>query len=517
MRWTWFSIAMIAMAQEPIRVSTRLIETRVVVRDKNGAVGDLTADSFRVFEDGKPQKIAIFRVSNTATEPNAPKLELPPGVVSNRAAGVTRQLGYRVLLMDQLNTEVADQDFARKQALKMFGETEIREPVAIYALNDSLKVLQDFTTDTIRLKKAMEAFTPAHSEELTIADSSTDRSPAMSGRANAVANRGNQVVRSFGNRERSEATVAAFAELAESLARVPGRKTVVWITGSFPATFLQMPGRVSESTVTVRALSAGDGMEDALKAARALGTADVAVYPVHARGLVTRSGTPRQFGRDAGMVDLPAELAAEVWMADQTGGRASYNRSDLDASIREALEDSDVIYTLGFYSQRDKPDQKFHELKVEVDRPGVELRSRAGYFDREMKAEGDVTAQLRRALSAPMDASEIGLRAGMERDGANFRIAVQVDFKDLQLEMDNGKWKGSANVAFVSQSADGKTLETATKGIRFDMTEEAYQSRRSKGFTLEQTLPARKGTARVRVVVLDRTGTAGVVTIAPVP
>jgi hypothetical protein len=105
----------------------------------------------------------------------------------------------------------------------------------------------------------------------------------------------------------------------------------------------------------------------------------------------------------------------------------------------------------------------------------------------------------------------------MERDGANFRIAVQVEFKDLQLETENGKWKGSANVAFVSQSADGKTLETATKGIRFDMTEEAYQARRSKGFTLEQTIPARKGTARVRVVVLDRTGTTGVVTITQVP
>ncbi len=349
MRWMWLVIPMLAADQEPIRVSTRLIETRVVVSDKKGAVGDLTVDSFKLFEDGKPRKIAIFRVSNTVTEPNAPKAELPPGVVSNRTAGVTRQLGYRVLLMDQLNTEVADQDFARKQALKMFGETEIREPVAIYALNDSLKVLQDFTTDASRLKKAMEAFTPAHSEELNIADSSTDRSPAMTGRANAVANRGNQVVRSFGNRERSEATVAAFAELAESLARVPGRKTVVWITGSFPATFLKMPGGASESTVAVRALAAGDGREDALNAARALSTADVAVYPVHARGLITRSGTPRQFGRDAGMVDLSAEVATEVWMADQTGGKASYNRSDLDASIREALEDSEVIYTLGFF------------------------------------------------------------------------------------------------------------------------------------------------------------------------
>jgi VWFA-related protein len=514
MRWVFFAMGLVAMAQEPIRVSTRLIETHVVVRDRHGAVGDLTAESFKLFEDGKPQKIAVFHVSNASAEPQAPKAELPPGVVSNRAAGVLRQTGYRVLLMDMLNTEISDQNYARKQALKMFGEMDVHQPVAIYALSDSLRVLQDFTTDASLLRRAMEAFKPAHSEELTIADSSTSRSPAMTGTANAIANRGNQTVRSFGNRERSEETMEAFAELAESLARVPGRKTVVWITNSFPAEFLKSPGGPSESISAVRVLTAAEGGSDAIKVAQALSAAEVAIYPVHARGLTARTVNPKAFGPGTPTVaNLPAELSMAVWIADQTGGKASYNRSDLDASIREALEEADVVYTLGYYSLRDKPDQKFHELKVHVERPDVEVRSRMGYFDREAPAHGDVTALLRRAASAPIDATDIGLTAAMERDGSNFRIAVKVDFADLMLDPEDGKWKGSANLAFVSQSADGKTLEMATKTMRFDMMDQAYQARRQKGVTVEQVIRARKETARIRVVVIDRTGATGAVTL----
>ena len=90
---------------------------------------------------------------------------------------------------------------------------------------------------------------------------------------------------------------------------------------------------------------------------------------------------------------------------------------------------------------------------------------------------------------------------------------MKVDFADLVLDAEGGKRKGSANLAFVSQSADGKTLEMATKTMRFDMTNEAYQVRRKKGVTVEQAIRARKETARIRVVVIDRNGAAGAVTI----
>jgi hypothetical protein len=203
------------------------------------------------------------------------------------------------------------------------------------------------------------------------------------------------------------------------------------------------------------------------------------------------------------------------WIADETGGRAIYNRNDIDAEVREALEDGDVSYTLGFYEERGKADGKFHELKVKVDRPGVEVRSRTGYFDEESKtADGDPMTLLRHLADAPTEAREIGLTGAMARAGANFQVAVLVDFKDLRLVQSDGRWKGSANVAFVSQGAEGRALDLASKEMQFDMTEEAYRARCREGLAIEQAVPVRAGVTRIRVVVADESETAGSVSIA---
>ncbi len=489
MRWSLFAIGLLALAQEPIRVSTRLIETHVVVRDKHGAVGDLTVEQFKLFDDGKPQRIAIFRVSQLpGTEAARPAL--PPGIFTNRYTPGTRQKRYRVLLIDTLNTETADQLYIRKEILKMLDGMEVHDPLAIYTMGDTFHVLQDFTTDAALLKKAMEGFKPEESRELYTSNTPT---PPMLGRGGgiATAKQGFQDIRDAANRDRTQMTLKAFEQLAEYLTRVPGRKTMVWISNTFPARFLR--------TEELRW--------------RALIAADVAIYPVHARGMAYSIVNPRDPGGPA-LASLRGEQDALNWVAEQTGGRAFYNRNDLDESTREALEDGEVVYTLGFYSEREKPDEKFHDLKVKVERQGVDVRSRAGYFDREAKTDGDSMALLRRAADAPVDSGDIGLVAAIAREGANFRVAVQVDFKDLLLEQDAGKWKGSTNLAFVSQAADGRTLDLANKGITFDMTDEAYRARRRDGFAIEQSIPVHPETARIRVVILDQTGSTGSVTIA---
>jgi hypothetical protein len=65
-----FALTTVAVAQQseaPIKVTTRLIETNVIVRDHHGPVGDLTEKDFKLFDSGKEQKIAVFRVSKVDT------------------------------------------------------------------------------------------------------------------------------------------------------------------------------------------------------------------------------------------------------------------------------------------------------------------------------------------------------------------------------------------------------------------------------------------------------------------
>ena len=51
-----------AAAQEPIRVSTRLIEVNVVAHDSHGAVSGLKESDFKLFDNGKPQRIRPARL-----------------------------------------------------------------------------------------------------------------------------------------------------------------------------------------------------------------------------------------------------------------------------------------------------------------------------------------------------------------------------------------------------------------------------------------------------------------------
>jgi VWFA-related protein len=450
--------------QQPIKVTTRLIETSVIVRDAHGPVTDLTVDSFKLFDSGKEQKIRVFRVLKPEATPAVTGPLLPPGVFSNRYAKAPARPPRRTLLLiDTLNTSFPDQASAQKQVLSILKTIDIHDPIGVFVYGERSRVLQDFTSNRELLTRAAEAFRPEQSHLLMMAQ------PQRMGSSRAM--------RSAANIDRSVETIDEFEQLGKYLAGVPGKKSVIWISNGFPQAALRdRPDRL-----------------------RLLDRADVAIYPVYARGLIFSRST--------------AEIDALKWIADETGGRAFYNRNDVGASIQEAIEDTAVTYTLGFYSQHDKPDGNFHALKVSVDRPSVDVRHRAGYFDVDPKTEPRTSGIP--PASIQEDASDIGLTAAIVRAGSNFQVAIQIDFKDFRLTQDNGKWKGSAELGFVSQSAKGATLESSSKTLTFDMTDKAYQARRIEGLTLQQLIPVHDATAVIRVVIVDRSGPVGSVSIIP--
>lgn len=67
-------------------------------------------------------------------------------------------------------------------------------------------------------------------------------------------------------------------------------------------------------------------------------------------------------------------------VADETGGRAIVARNDFLAGLRQMLQDSSSYYLIGYNSTRSPTDGKFHEIKVRVKRPGIDVRARKGYW-----------------------------------------------------------------------------------------------------------------------------------------
>ena len=161
--------------------------------------------------------------------------------------------------------------------------------------------------------------------------------------------------------------------------------------------------------------------EEMERTARALNAANLAVYPVDARGLMgnpaldaSSRGNTKQGGKGMGQKAMRGIQYTQDTMknlAERTGGKAYINSNDLKGAIREAIEDSRATYTVGFYPTHNTWDGKFHELKVHTDRKGLNIRYRLGYyaFSDQPLTDKETKAAFQEALWSPLESTALGM------------------------------------------------------------------------------------------------------------
>ncbi len=109
--------------------------------------------------------------------------------------------------------------------------------------------------------------------------------------------------------------------------------------------------------------------------------ANASFYTVDPRGLPVFDSS---MGPGAPPVNVDAQLLRGRLdslraLADTTDGIAVLNNNDLDTGMKRISDDLSSYYLLGYYSTNGKLDGRFHEIKVRVKRPGVDVRARKGY------------------------------------------------------------------------------------------------------------------------------------------
>jgi VWFA-related protein len=232
---------------------------------------------FTLLEDGREQPIALFSPAGAA--PAAARAERAPGDFSNHGADTPSSL--TVVLFDRLNTPADAQRFARDRIVKFLSQIRNDDVVALYALDSStLRILHAFSSDAASLSRALAASAAREPAELDKTESASEAlAPWLKGTSRALTEMGTDA--------RSLATIDALQSIANQLAGVRGRKNLVWVSANFPVSF--RPGGAA-------------GTFD--RAARALDDADVAIYPVDARGLsaapIAAAETPTPSPRLAG-------------------------------------------------------------------------------------------------------------------------------------------------------------------------------------------------------------------------
>ena len=117
-------------------------------------------------------------------------------------------------------------------------------------------------------------------------------------------------------------------------------------------------------------------------------TADIAnrnntsFYMLDPRGLATGEFDLSQVGIDHETDQRMLQATQETLyvLADQTDGRAIVNRNNVAPGLAQILKDQTSYYLLGYTSSAAPTDGEFHEIKVEVNRPDVQIRARKGYY-----------------------------------------------------------------------------------------------------------------------------------------
>jgi VWFA-related protein len=502
-----------------IRATTRLVEINVAVHDKKGApVTGLIAEDFTILDGGKEEKIATFSVESRGT-PQESYQPLPPNIFSNRIAreGGT-PTNVAAILLDALETGFSDQAYARQQMIKFLSQLQPQDRVALYVLGrGGLHIVQDFTSNPSPLILAIRAHRLRIAAQAggTTFGAGSSIMPTLGGPAALAAARLDEglwamsISRNISRQSLQVNVLNALQAIAQHLSGLPGRKSLLWITGSVPLPqtldhfSLRNPGGTSNTIMSGRVR----------ETIRLLSQADMALYPVDARGLYTdpdynaeNGGIPSQAGSALG--GMGSQILAMNYYAQETGGRSYHDTNDLKAALRNALDDTELTYTLAYYPTHGKWNGEYRPIKVRVNREGVEVRCRKGYFAAaEEPPSKDTAAALKEAALNPLDATTVGLTVRARPLGGlgnTMEVVVNVDVKDLTFQPAQALRSVRFDTWLGQYTNSGARLKATSKNFSADLTEDAYQKVLKQGALSltfhEKTKPRAE---EVRVVVRD--------------
>ena len=398
-----------APAEQPIfRAGINTVRVDVIVTDRQGnPVTDLQLQDFEIQEDGKPQKPDTFRLIkiDTATQPGYTQRGIRTRNDEESAAADENSRIFAFFLDDY--------HVMRESSMAM------RKPVIDFIVNQLSA--NDLATVMYPLTPVDAAVLTRNHQGIINAVEKFEGRKYNYEPVNAVENGYvYKLTPDAIEMIRRQVTLTALRGMCTKLGSLrEGRKSLILLSEGFNATLPpQMRstlaggfggGGTSGGNIT-RDPFAGDNNINEDRAQFSAGLDlnrelqdvwdacnrnNTSIYAVDPRGLAVGGfDITSNISMQTSQSYLNASLDTLRELADNTDGRAIVNRNDLAAGMKQILRDSSAYYLVGYNSTQAPRDGKFHEIKVRVRRPGVQVRARRGYW---AYSEEDV----KRALAGP--------------------------------------------------------------------------------------------------------------------
>ena len=535
--------------EEVVKITTNLVQVDVSVVDKNNnPVADLKPEEFEIKEDDHVQKITNFSyvssevsapaasTSPAPAEKNAPPPAVPPSTL--RPSQVKRTMA---LVVDDIGLALESTEPVRK-ALRKFVDEQMQpgDLVAIIRTSGGMGVLQQFTSDKRQLLAAINdiRWRPSGRSGATSAEKMENRYDSTDEIKELL---------QFRSEFLSAGTFGALSYVIRGLKDLPGRKSIIFFSESLRVT--NEKGRVD------RLLTAMQRVTDEAN------RASVVIYTQDASGLQplnytaadssmpgTNDISQASLGGGTGNTHDTAEVGlarlralAERrnveyethtvldFLAQQTGGTFTRFNNDLNASIRNALEDQKSYYLIGYRPDEASFDpatgaRRFHKWEIKVKRPGLKVRYRNGFYGvpDENKQEIALTpqGQLTKALVSPFAAGDVHVRlTSLFRNdagtGSYVNSLIHIDGRDLTFKEAADGWREAAiEVVAMTFSDNGTVMDQVGRAQTIRVRNDQYQRFLQNGLAYNLSVPVKKpGAYQLRVAVRDaasaRLGSAG--------
>jgi VWFA-related protein len=491
----------------------------VVVRDAHGnVVRGLTQQDFRLFEDGQPEKIAFFRANTpkpVALPPNSPPADSGQrrDVFTNETA-VGESNPMTILLFDLLNTPNDDQTFAVQQMLKFLRSMPTGEHVALFTLTNGLQMAQGITGSSELSAAAAKMLIPkdqGHDPSRTEATEdnliAAEFARQGAGGGGAMVN-GMKASAKYDYSTRSASTVSAMAELARTVKPYPGRKSLYWVSESFPLTVTPRGGLQSQSP---EGNMGGKLQKGAEETADLLADARIALYPTSILGIVANPSKATTAGPGDMFFSLGGLKDEMNLLADRTGGAAIFGTNDVAGAMQRTLDESASYYTLAYTPANQNWNGQFRAIRVEAAH-GDSLSYRRGYLatpDAGGKESGDdfqramvpgipeQTALTLRSRILPPDPQHPGLLVESNINAADVGFTMTSRGRrqaKLFVQM----------IAYSNAAHQPKKVPQTSGTLNIDLDPQRYESILSAGIAYRQQLTLKPGTYWVVLGVNDQ-------------
>jgi len=371
-----------------IRRGINYVSVDVIVTDKDGKpVMDLTQDDFAVAEDGKPQKVDTFQIIKLdalETMESGPPRPIRDDNDEEREAA-RPDVRLFVLLLDDYHVQRGN-DLSVKKPLIEFVQNQLA-PADMVALMYPLTPITD-----LRFSRNRDATIAAINQ---FEGRKFDYRPR-----NMFEEKYAMYPAQTVERIRNQISMDALKSAAMKMGALrEGRKAVIFVsegfTGILPAQMsdpvASMPGfnnpykgagaNTPQPTARDQMISDSDLIYEMQQVFAAMSRQNTSIYSVDPRGLAVF-----EYGVEKGVaITQDANALRQTQdtlqvLAANTDGRAIINRNDLAAGMKQIIRDSSAYYLLGYSSAQAPTDGKFHQIKVNVKRKGIEVRARKGYW-----------------------------------------------------------------------------------------------------------------------------------------